>query len=107
MTCLCPKEPMEKMLEWVSKVRRIQGQNTKINCVSKYYQRMTIYNKIPNPEVLKGSFNNTCKIFNTENYKIFLRKTKDLNKWKVISCSWKNSVSVRSQVSPNLLLQRS
>lgn len=67
------------MLEWVSKITRIQGQNTKIDCISKDYQQMTIYNKIQKHEVLSGTFNNTCKIFNTENYKIFLRKTKDLS----------------------------
>ena len=46
-----------------------------------------------------------CKIFNTENYKILLRKTKDLNKCKAISYLWKDAISLGSQVSPNLLLQ--
>lgn len=47
------------------------GLNTKINCISKDYQQIIIYNKTQKHEVL----NNMCKIFNTENYKILLRKT--------------------------------
>lgn len=47
----------------------------------------SIYNSIQEHEILKNKCNRMC-IF-TENYKTLLRKIKNLNKWKDITCSWK------------------
>lgn len=41
---------------------------------------------IKNNKMLKNNFSKEVKNLCTENYKIFIRATKDANKWKDIPC---------------------
>ena len=54
------------------------------------------------PRILRNKFNERVQDLYTGNQKTSLKESKDLNKWKDISCSWIESLKVEVSKLPKL-----